>query len=67
MRRETYQSRIGLRLQTALLEMLGEASDKAKQSPAAYARQAIMERLQREGMTIEAVKDRNRSTALKAA
>lgn len=67
MRRETYQSRIGLRLQATLRDMLWEASGKAKQSPAAYARQAVMERLQREGMLTETGADPDRSTALKAA
>ena len=47
--------------------MLWEASGKAKQSPAAYARQAVMERLQREGMLTEKGADPDRSTALKAA
>jgi hypothetical protein len=67
MRRATYQSRIGLRLQTGLLELLGEASDRANQSPAAYARQAIMERLQRDGLPIDLGKPQDRSTTLKAA
>lgn len=67
MRRATFQAFLGLRVQNGLPELLGEAAEKAKQSPAAYARQAIIERLQRDGLTIEAGKERDRSTALKAA
>lgn len=55
MRRATYQAYIGLRVPTGMPELIDEAAEKVMQNWASYIRQALIERLQRDGISLDPV------------
>lgn len=66
MRRATYQAFFSVRVPNGMPELVGEAAERAMQSPAAYIRQAVIERLQREGVPI-GKPEANKGKEMKAA
>lgn len=53
MRRASYQAYIGLRVPDGMPELVDEAAKKAMQNAASYIRQALIERLQRDGINFD--------------
>jgi hypothetical protein len=53
MRRATYQAYIGLRVPPGMPELVDAAAEKTMQNPASYIRQALIERLQRDGIAFD--------------
>jgi hypothetical protein len=67
MRRATYQAFIGLRVPNGLPELIDAAAGRTKQSAAAYVREAVIERLERDGLPFDLGKPQDRPAPLKAA